>query len=558
MHSVWVAWPVRALWLLIRKALRFITCAMLLGSRAYGCSLAHRARRFTACLIFLGAGVFLTTIFGNNNSRLPREDKMEQHLAEMQSHLLFLDSLYRARQEDVMALQNKIHGGRSSSIPRKMAAPAYEAPWATITPELAALLKNLSGTRAASGFHSKNLPVLRSPFEFQLLPHLMNDPYSLRPAYHMKGGRAFAQVVIGIPTVRRDKENYIMTTLTHLIKGMSEADQNSTLIIIFIGETDMKYVIRTARQIEIKFPKHVKSGLIEVLSPAPTYYPNLDALPTTLGDSLKRVKWRTKQNLDTIYLMAYAQSKGTFYLMLEDDVIAKRNYMHEIKQFTAAISISTPNWFFLEFCHVGGIGKLFRSSDLVHFIIYVQLFYNNMPIDWLLESYLADRVCTIDKTSKVCMKNKLEIRPKYKTSLFQHIGLYSSLRGKIQKVKDPQYGSAPTFYPHDNPPVKKIRCDIQEHSDHTMKRAYEGQTYFWGTKPRRGDLVEFWFKKPLLLESFTFRSGNMEHNTDRFYATTVEIVPALNVRNFTVVGNFDEFGLADGILKKEVGPIAAI
>lgn len=50
----------------------------------------------------------------------------------------------------------------------------------------------------------------------------------------------------------------------------------------------------------------------------------------------------------------------------------------------------------------------------------------------------------------------------------------------------------------------------------------------------------------------------MEHTTDRFYATTVEIVPARNVRNFTVVGNFDEFGLADGILKKEVGPIAAI
>lgn len=76
-----------------------------------------------------------------------------------------------------------------------------------------------------------------------------------------------------------------------------------------------------------RFPKHVESGLIEVISPSPSYYPDLDSLPITLGDAPKRVKWRTKQNLDAIFLMAYAQSKGTFYLMLEDDVIAKNNYM---------------------------------------------------------------------------------------------------------------------------------------------------------------------------------------------------------------------------------------
>lgn len=73
--------------------------------------------------------------------------------------------------------------------------------------------------------------------------------------------------------------------------------------------------------------------------------------------------------------------------------------LQEIKQFVNAMSVSTPNWFILEFCHVGGIGKLFRSSDLINFIVYVQLFYQNMPIDWLMESYLADRVCTIDKSS---------------------------------------------------------------------------------------------------------------------------------------------------------------
>lgn len=67
--------------------------------------------------------------------------------------------------------------------------------------------------------------------------------------------------------------------------------------------------------------------MIEVISPSQGYYPEFDDLPLTLGDSLKRVKWRSKQNLDTIYLMAYAQTRGTYYLMLEDDVIAEENYM---------------------------------------------------------------------------------------------------------------------------------------------------------------------------------------------------------------------------------------
>ncbi|CAG4961936.1 unnamed protein product [Parnassius apollo] len=527
-------------------------------ARAFsGCAWAPR-RRITAFFLLLSAGVFTIVIFGGSGSNLLREDQMEEHIAEIRSHLQFLDSLYRARQEDLIALQSKILAGRSNNTPhQQMTAPFSEAYATSMTAELMVMLKNLTGTKAAMGMQPKNLQLLRTPFVFQLLPHLMNDPLSLRPSYHMKSGRVFVDVVIGIPTVKRDKESYLMITLTHLINGLKEDELSSTLIVVFIGETDLEYVLSTARQIEITFPQHVGSGLIEVLAPSAAYYPDFNILPKTLGDSLKRVKWRTKQNLDAIYLMSYAQTKGTFYLMLEDDVIARKNYMQDIKQFTAATSVSTPDWFFLEFCHVGGIGKLFRSSDLIHFSTYVQLFYKNMPIDWLLESYLADRVCTIDKSSKVCGKHKNEIRPKYKTSLFQHIGLYSSLKGKIQKVKDNPLGAVPTFYPHTNPPVRSLKTNIQEQSDHTLRRAYDGQTYFWGVKPKKGDMVEFWFEKPTQIESYTFRSGNVDHISDKFYDTVVEVMPS-KTNNFTVVGAFDEFGLADGELKKEIGPIVAM
>ncbi|KAJ8738042.1 hypothetical protein PYW08_000637 [Mythimna loreyi] len=523
--------------------------------RAFGGRILAPRKKIAACLLMLLFAVFTIVIFTSANARLQREDHMEEMLADMRSRLQFLESQYRGRQEDVITLQAKMFSDRGNTSTIHVTDQVVTS--STVTPAVFNLLKNMSGSKAAAGVFTKHIQQLRTPFVYQLLPHLMNDPYSLKPAYHMRGSRQFSDMVVGIPTVKRDKETYLMLTLTHLVAGLSPTDSNGTLIVVMIGETDLEYVLKTARQIEVMFPKHVENGLIEVLSPSPAYYPNFDTIPVTLGDSHKRVKWRTKQNLDNIYLMAYAQSKGTYYLMLEDDVIAKKKYVQEIKQFTATVTVSNPNWFFIEFCHVGGIGKLFRSADLIHFITYVQLFYNNMPIDWLLESYLADKTCTIEKSSKKCAAAKEAIRPKYKSSLFQHIGLYSSLKGKIQKIKDTQFGAVPTFYPHtSNPPIVATKSDIVVHLGHGLKAAYEGHTFFWGEKPKKGNFVEFWFLKPVVLAHYTFRSGNVEHIKDKFYDTTVEVLPAKHNASYILVGSFDEFGLAEGDLA--MGSIAAI
>ncbi|XP_061719246.1 alpha-1,3-mannosyl-glycoprotein 4-beta-N-acetylglucosaminyltransferase A-like [Cydia pomonella] len=502
-------------------------------------------------LAFLALAALALLALSSGGTRLNREEEMEARLAQMQAHLQFLDTLYRARQVEVMHMQSKLIDFGIAEQSEKIIGPST-----TMTPEVVQLLKNLTGTKAASGVDPKNLQPQTLPFIYQLMPHLLDDAYSLRPAYHMRGSRQLVQVVIGIPTVKRDKESYLLVTLTHLITGMTEGDLDETVIIVMVGEADLEFVINTAKQIETMFPKEVESGLIEVISPSPSYYPDFDSIEPTLGDSSKRMRWRTKQNLDTIFLMAYAQSRGTFYLMLEDDVIAKKNYMQDIKYFAATTTIKTPQWFFIEYCVFGGIGKLFRSADLVHFITYVQLFYTNMPIDWLLESYLADKVCSIYKTSKECAKSKTDIRPKYKSSLFQHIGLYSSLKGKIQKVQHSHYGKLPGFYPHENPPLESIHNDIEEKADHTIRRAYNGETFFWGLKPKKGDVIEFVFQKPIMLERYTFRSGNVDHASDKFYDTYVEVQPVAG--NYSVVDSFDEFGLADGSLKRDWGPLNAI
>lgn len=96
--------------------------------------------------------------------------------------------------------------------------------------------------------------------------------------------------------------------------------------------------------------------MIDIISPHPSYYPDFAKLRDTLNDNHQRVVWRSKQNLDFAFLMSYAQSKGTFFVLLEDDVVAKKNFITAMKSFASENDIMNKNWFILDFCHLGFIG----------------------------------------------------------------------------------------------------------------------------------------------------------------------------------------------------------
>lgn len=114
-----------------------------------------------------------------------------------------------------------------------------------------------------------------------------------------------------------------------------------------------------------RFPTEIHSGLLEVISPSPHFYPDFSRLRESFGDPKERVRylcsespavsledpvwwvgwglpasgaslwqfpggesslllkplplahrWRTKQNLDYCFLMMYAQSKGIYYVQV--------------------------------------------------------------------------------------------------------------------------------------------------------------------------------------------------------------------------------------------------
>lgn len=95
---------------------------------------------------------------------------------------------------------------------------------------------------------------------------------------------------------------------------------------------------------------------------------------------------------------------------------------------------------------------------------------------------------------KHCKQEKAKLWIHYKPSLFQHIGTASSLKGKVQKLKDKQFGKIPSFYPHTNPPAI-TKSAIVPYKGHTLQRAYMGESFFWGLLPQPGDLIQFIFEK---------------------------------------------------------------
>ncbi|XP_050513757.1 alpha-1,3-mannosyl-glycoprotein 4-beta-N-acetylglucosaminyltransferase B [Diabrotica virgifera virgifera] len=487
------------------------------------------------------------------------EETLLQRLAELQVRIQYLDAMYRSRQEELQELTQHIDQIYNEDSTLNSSANVQE-----LRPDIKQMLKNMSGLYAANGLNPG--VSVKFPSAFHFLPHLLDNPNSLKLAYLMSKNREGVSLVLGIPTVKREKYSYLMDTLQNLIDGLSPEEANDTIIVILIAETAMEYILQIAKEVEMKFPSQVESGLIEIIAPSSGYYPNFDKLRITLGDSSERVKWRSKQNLDYAFLMSYCQTKGTFYVQLEDDILAKPSYATIMRKFAIEKTAKKDPWIVLDFCQLGFIGKLFKTAELPWLINFFQMFFNDKPVDWLLDYLITTKICNWEKNDN-CKADKAKVWIHYKPSLFQHIGMHSSLKGKVQKLKDKQFGKVALFFPHNNPPAEVV-SGIKHYKQYTLKRAYLGETFFWGLLPQPGDQLLFNLTPPVTLKRFYFRSGNAEHPTDKFYNTTVEVKPVQPIQNlnfsnvtqdgFIIIGKFDSAGIASGSLNNSIGKISSL
>uniref|UniRef100_A0A8C9RNF2 Alpha-1,3-mannosyl-glycoprotein 4-beta-N-acetylglucosaminyltransferase A n=1 Tax=Scleropages formosus TaxID=113540 RepID=A0A8C9RNF2_SCLFO len=419
----------------------------------------------------------------------------------------------------------------------------------SVSDETQNLLKELA--------HKKPLQV---PNIYYHMPHLLNSPESLHPAVLVGQGRKGVSIVMGIPTVKRQVRSYLAETLHSLINKLLPEEKLDCVLVVYVGETDTDFVHSVIRSLEKEFSSEFSSGLLEVISPPASYYPDLNNLKETFGDSKERVRWRTKQNLDYSFLMMYAASKGLYYVQLEDDIVAKPNYFGIMKNF--ALQLSTEDWMILEFSQLGFIGKLFQSPDLNLVVEFILMFYKEKPIDWLLDHILWVKVCSPEKDAKHCERQKSSLRVRFRPSLFQHVGLHSSLTGKIQKLTDKDFLKPVLRNIHMNPPAE-LSTTLKVYQGHNLEKAYTGEDFFWATTPIAGDYILFKFDQPVNIERYLFRSGSPEHSGDQIENTNIEILPFLttmlkkNKQYFRFSKNFEN-GVTEGSLDPVFNPVAAM
>lgn len=84
-----------------------------------------------------------------------------------------------------------------------------------------------------------NSYLLQVPAISNFLPHLLNSPDPLRPAFRLVSSstpRTSASIVFGIPTVRRPVESYLLSTLENLITNLSPEEKLQAILVVFIAE----------------------------------------------------------------------------------------------------------------------------------------------------------------------------------------------------------------------------------------------------------------------------------------------------------------------------------
>ena len=338
--------------------------------------------------------------------------------------------------------------------------------------------------------------------------------------------------MIGIPTMSREGASYLFKTLDSFIVSTSDEEKKSLVLVVFLADPDYYFRSSTSGAIASQYPEHIESGFILVIEPVTDSYPTFENLPQTFNDPEHRVKWRSKQVVDFAYLVRFCQHRSDFYMTMEDDVEVKPDFLEAVGSF---VNEQVDPWVMLEFSTLGSIGKLFQSEDLERLSDFLLLFYSAQPLDFLLIYF---------RLLNTQMKPKLR-----SPTLFQHVGLQSSLENKTQPIKDKLFDS-PSFnkLTGDNPPAT-ILTTMPIFEDHHEQNPYEIQSenYFWTSRPaEKGDYYTVMFSQPVSLERVVVATGSEGHPDDILHSgnleVSVETQPPWNViepcSKFVVVGTF--------------------
>lgn len=353
-------------------------------------------------------------------------------------------------------------------------------------------------------------------------------------------------LAVGMASVQRPRGFYLLATLQSLFSQSTEEELQEMVVVVHLADTDPGWNVRVAATIAQKFARHILLGRLLLIHAPPEFYPTLEGLKRNFNDAEERVRFRSKQNVDYAFLLAFAANLSSYYLMIEDDVWSARSFLTSIRR--ALASQEGSNWATLEFSKLGYIGKLYHSSDLPRLAHFLLLFYQEMPCDWLLVHF------------RQLLTQKDVIR--FKPSLFQHMGLYSSFQGTFNRLKDEDFQADALDLP-DNPPASLYTSMSIFENFEPLKAYSSAQGYFWGKDPAAGSTFTIVFQQPARVSRVRVRTGSVERPGDFLRAGLLELGQrrdrSRDCSSYVPVGSFEKGTLEQQHLEKVLpGPVECV
>jgi len=306
---------------------------------------------------------------------------------------------------------------------------------------------------------------------------------------------------------------------THL----SPEERNSVVIVAHFADFDTAWVNQTAGKLQEQYKDLIAAGQFHALHAKEEFYPPLDICPPTCNykDNARRVRWRSKQNIDYAFLMYYAASLAPYYLQLEDDINFAHNWVSKINDFVTSSypptykSKENAPWRMIDFSQLGFIGKYFQANELTRLAQFLLLFYDQMPCDILINQWMLS----------MTQGKKIEYFKSH-TSLFQHVGVFRTLGDGYQILQDTKFGKTlwdnpagevtknltivPTYdvkflyFPNGEPAKRKDVCDFSA----SPKQKTAKRCWLWATHVQAGQHVTLTFASAVKVKALLFEFGS--------------------------------------------------
>jgi hypothetical protein len=228
-------------------------------------------------------------------------------------------------------------------------------------------------------------------------------------------------LTIGLSTLERSEESYITKCIDSIIKDAVNSGYIDDIRIEVqdcdIGFFDPKPIV----ELKVKYGKLCENGTLNFFKVDHTRYPDFTQNNPSLGDTPEDAAWRSKLCFDASLLIEHCIGLSPYYLHLEDDILVEKGFFDLL--FSSLYTYANNKWSMMFFGKTGTIGQLYKSSDLEKLFLFVQAFYDEMPLD-----YLTSIFCHVKQISGYEALNSGE-------KLLTHIGVNSTNRSVVRPME---------------------------------------------------------------------------------------------------------------------------